>query len=149
MTIRPATKQDLPAIMALERSIPTAPHWTEEIYLRMLRDTTCEIVVEDQNGLRGFCVASIAAGEAELDSVVVAQEARRRGVGRNLCNAVIGWARVQGARSISLEVRTGSIAATLLYRSLGFQIVGERKLYYADPPDDALIMRLNFDCDGV
>jgi [ribosomal protein S18]-alanine N-acetyltransferase len=39
-------------------------------------------------------------------------------------------------------VRTGSVGAVALYRSLGFVGVGERVGYYRDPVEDALLMQL-------
>jgi ribosomal-protein-alanine N-acetyltransferase len=78
---------------------------------------------------------------AELESVVVSASARRAGVGRVLCNAVLDWSRSQGATEVMLEVRAGSAGAIALYTGLGFTQAGRRPRYYRDPKDDALVMR--------
>jgi ribosomal protein S18 acetylase RimI-like enzyme len=89
---------------------------------------------------------SPAASErvAELESVAVALDARRSGIGRTLCCAVIDWCRAQGATEVVLEVRATSGDAVALYASLGFTLVGRRPRYYRAPEDDALILRLRW-----
>jgi len=79
---------------------------------------------------------------AELESVVVALDARRLGIGRTLCRAVLDWCRQQGATELVLEVRANSSDALALYASLGFVVAGRRPRYYRAPDDDALILRL-------
>ena len=44
------------------------------------------------------------------------------------------------ARVAVLEVRAGNAAARALYERLGFVVVGERRKYYREPVEDALIM---------
>ena len=73
--------------------------------------------------------------------------ARRAGVGRALCEAVIGWCRKQGATEMELEVRAGGLGAVALYHGLGFAVVGQRRDYYRDPTEDALLMRLRLAAD--
>jgi ribosomal-protein-alanine N-acetyltransferase len=80
---------------------------------------------------------------AELESVAVANSVRRSGIGRALCDAVIAWAREQGAAEIELEVRTSSSGAIALYTQLGFATVGARAKYYRGPVEDAVLMRLD------
>ncbi len=70
--------------------------------------------------------------------------ARRVGVGRALCEAVIDWCRGQGAAAMELEVRAGGGGAIALYAGLGFVAVGQRQGYYREPVEDALLMRLEF-----
>lgn len=79
---------------------------------------------------------------AELESVVVASAARRAGIGRALCSAVLSWCRAHGATQVILEVRAASAAASALYAALGFTQTGRRPDYYRNPSDDAVVMRL-------
>jgi ribosomal-protein-alanine N-acetyltransferase len=79
---------------------------------------------------------------AELESVIVSANARRIGIGRSLCRAVLDWSRSQRATEVILEVRANSTAAVALYTSLGFTLFASRPHYYRDPVDDALLMRL-------
>jgi ribosomal-protein-alanine N-acetyltransferase len=46
----------------------------------------------------------------------------------------------QGVGHVFLEVRAGNAAALALYRKSDFQETGLRRGYYADPPEDAVVM---------
>jgi [ribosomal protein S18]-alanine N-acetyltransferase len=53
---------------------------------------------------------------------------------------LIGNVQAKGARFLTLEVRKSNQVAIDLYSKLGFQIMGERKNYYIDNLENALIM---------
>lgn len=154
--IRSATAADLPGIVALERSVPAAPHWSADVYGAILAaamqvENSCQLrrcllVAEEQGSERrllGFAAgATVATGSAELESVTVAEFARRRGIGEGLCLGIAAWARSARAAELLLEVRSSSGSALALYRKLGFESVGTRPHYYKDPEDSAVLMRL-------
>jgi ribosomal-protein-alanine N-acetyltransferase len=98
--------------------------------------------------LAGFAVGkAIGSGDdvlAELESVAVAESARRAGIGRALSEGVIAWCREMGAAGVELEVRSANFGAIALYRRLRFVEVGLRKRYYKDPDDDAVLMQRVF-----
>jgi ribosomal-protein-alanine N-acetyltransferase len=77
-----------------------------------------------------------------LERVVVGVAIQREGVGRALCEAVIGWCKREGVVAVELEVRSANLGAVGLYEGLGFERVGSRKGYYREPVDDAILMRL-------
>ncbi len=160
--VRLATAEDLAAIVALERATDTAPHWPEATYETILAEepgcgSRCVFVVdkseEPGEALAGFAVGLMypapSTGRedviAELESVAVAASARRAGIGRTLCRAVLDWCRSNGATEVVLEVRAASTGAIALYAGLGFTEAGRRPRYYRDPEDDALRMRLQLD----
>ncbi len=92
----------------------------------------------------GFAVGKVlgAVRRGELESVAVDAAARRGGVGKALCEAVVAWCRGQGVQEMELEVRAGSAGASALYEGLGFVVVGRRAEYYRDPVEDATLMQL-------
>jgi len=141
--IRRADAADIEAILRVERAAASAPHWNLHVYADAIpgKKNRC-VFVADEDGICGFAVASLVANEAELESVAVVASRRRHGVGRALCGAVVTWAMDAGATAVSLEVRAASTAAIGLYRWLGFERVGLRQAYYAEPTDDAVLMRL-------
>ena len=51
-----------------------------------------------------------------------------------------GFAQMQGAKKMTLEVRPSNHAALNLYEQLGFVRSGIRKGYYTDNHEDAIIM---------
>lgn len=75
------------------------------------------------------------AGEVELLSMWVAPEARGRGVGEALIDAVVAWASSQGARGVALDVREGNLAAIRLYTRMGFADVGPSPDCEPDAPE--------------
>jgi ribosomal protein S18 acetylase RimI-like enzyme len=143
--IRQASQADIPAVLAIERASETAPHWSEAEYLKIVRGegpvARCFFVAERVE-IVGFAVGMVADGAGELESVAVDLAARRQGVGRELCRAVLAWCRVRGATVVDLEVRAASVGPRRLYAELGFIEMGLRRGYYEAPPDDAVAMRL-------
>lgn len=155
ISIRAAVAEDVDDVVALERAVPEAPHWSESAYRAIVEDgrsgvKRCLMVALDDGALVGFAVGKVVAAArlAELESVVVAAPARRLGAGRALCEAVIEWCRRQGATSMELEVRAASNGARALYEELGFAVEGIRQGYYRDPEEDAVLMRLNLEGCG-
>lgn len=88
----------------------------------------------------GWVVVWFVAGEAHIASIGVAEPERRRGVGELLVLGAIEAAASNACDELTLEVRRSNEAAQALYRKYGFREVGERKGYYVDDKEDALIM---------
>jgi ribosomal-protein-alanine N-acetyltransferase len=79
----------------------------------------------------GFILYRIVADEAEILSVAVIQECRRRGVARQLLEEATRHLYREGARTIHLEVEDANVAAIALYRGMEFRENGKRAGYYA------------------
>jgi ribosomal-protein-alanine N-acetyltransferase len=71
----------------------------------------------------------------------VAPSARRRGIARALLERIMAEVMEAGVRALYLEVRESNSAARALYRTLGFEQVGQRRGYYQHPSEDALVLR--------
>jgi [ribosomal protein S18]-alanine N-acetyltransferase len=167
--LRAARREDLDAIVALDRATELAPHWPVTAYTAILNVTCadperlpqrCLIVAEHllvEGATHPPPLVGVAVGLvhpappqdagpclAELEDVVVAAHCRRAGIGRALCAAVLDWCRSQGATEAVLEVRAANAAAIALYTQLGFEQAGLRPGYYRDPEDDAVTMLLRF-----
>jgi [ribosomal protein S18]-alanine N-acetyltransferase len=147
--VRLGVEGDLAGVVALERGVAEAPHWGKAEYAGIFKAQgggvrRCLFVAEAGDGLVGFAVGKVIAGSvAELESVAVEAVARRGGVGRALCEAVVDWCREQGVAALELEVRAGSAGAIALYEGLGFVAAGRRRAYYEGPVEDALLMGLD------
>ena len=91
----------------------------------------------------GFVLTRIVCDEAEVLTLAVQPEARRRGVAGALVQAAIAAAEGGGARLMWLEVANDNIAALALYRRLGFEQAGRRRGYYrrGGSAIDALVLR--------
>lgn len=151
-SVRAGTPEDVAGVVALERATVEAPHWSEAEYAAAVGGgeeyVRRGLFVADAEGLVGFAVGKVAGDLAELESVAVDSQARRKGIGQALCSAVIDWCRQRGAAAIELEVRAASVGAIGLYGGLGFVPVGRRPGYYSGPADDALLMRLDLSEGG-
>lgn len=147
--VRAAGAGDRDAILRVQESSREAPQWSVAHYDEMLQAKPATarrratFVAETEDKIQGYAVVSVAADEAELESIAVLPEARRQGLARALCNAALAWAASEEAAEMWLEVRSASLGPQALYRQLGFVPMGLRKRYYADPEDDAVLMRAN------
>ena len=74
-----------------------------------------------------------APGVVELISMFVRPQARGRGVGVALIDAVIGWARARDASSVRLWVTETNTRARLLYERQGFTVTAERQPLPSNP----------------
>ncbi len=125
-----------------------APLWSRQAYETALDPDAqlgrVALIAEDNRSgaVAGFVVARITPPEAELESIVTAVPHQRRGVARTLFSALQGHLRGHGASAVVLEVRVGNREAQGFYRFLGFAEEGRRPGYYADPVEDAVLMRL-------
>ncbi len=74
--------------------------------------------------------------------LMVARDARRRGVGTALLRAAVDWAREAGVRKLELHVFPWNEAAISLYESFGFEREGYRKQHYRRGGEyvDAILM---------
>ena len=92
----------------------------------------------------GFALCRALAGEAELLTLAVDPDARRRGSGRNLMEDFHAEASKRGAETVFLEVAEDNAAARGLYAACGYVDVGRRKGYYRRPDGtrvDAVVMQ--------
>lgn len=88
----------------------------------------------------GFALGRSVAGEAELLTLAVAPEARRKGLGRRLTAAFEDEARASGAEEAFLEVSAENAPARALYAALGWRAAGIRRGYFG-PGLDAIVLR--------
>lgn len=90
----------------------------------------------------GFALFSRAADEAELLTIAVAPDARRKGRARALLTA--GEIRLAGAGAarVFLEVAEDNAAARALYAAAGYREIARRPAYYrrAEGKVDALLL---------
>ncbi|WP_108682184.1 GNAT family N-acetyltransferase [Methyloceanibacter sp. wino2] len=90
----------------------------------------------------GFLIARAAGDEAELLTIGVVADLRKRGVGRALLRHAAEALKSSGIRALFLEVDETNATALALYRQLGAEAVGRRPGYYEDG-GDAAVLRLD------
>jgi len=133
-------------MLRLERSSNGAAHWSESQYQSLIgvKDADISTVAlvaecEANPAVIGFLIARSVAPDWELENIVVAPEARGKGIGTRLMEGLLARASQTNGGSVFLEVRESNAAAISLYKKLGFQQTGWRKSYYSNPVEDALL----------
>ena len=139
--VAPATACELLASIHA-RAFPK-PWSAVEIGKLMENQAVFALVHGNGAAAQGFVMAWAAAGDAELLTVAVVPEARRKGFGAALVTAAGVTALVRGAASMHLEVAEDNESARALYRKLGYAEAGRRHAYYAGEGGsvDAIVMR--------
>jgi [ribosomal protein S18]-alanine N-acetyltransferase len=124
------------------RSFPK-PWSAAEIAKLMENQAVFALVHGNGAEAQGFVMGWTAAGDAEVLTVAVVPEARRKGFGAALVTAAGVAALVRGATSIHLEVAEDNAAARALYAKLGYEEAGRRHAYYGGEGGsiDAIVMR--------
>lgn len=145
MNIRPATPSDIPAILAIEHACPAAAHWSPAEYAHVFDAGSPPriLLVSEESTLLGFILVRTISPEWELENIAVSPDARQRGIGAQLVDAILTQARHRHAESIHLEVRASNAAARVLYLRSGFIETGHRPAYYANPLEDAVLYRFD------
>lgn len=140
--VRAYEDQDLPEIAEIERISFSVP-WSEEELARCAKlDNYRFFVVTEGDTAAGYAGILTCLDEADVTTVAVRPEFRRRGMAEALVKAMIEYADEKEIRFIFLEVRESNEPAKALYRKLGFEPVGRREDYYEAPREAAILMRL-------
>ena len=141
VTIRRMTLQDVPAVHAIEQAAFPKP-WTALDFEREMTQNRCAryLLAEENGRVIAFAGAWIVLDEAHVTNIAVAADARGRGVGKRLTQALLQYAANLGVVYATLEVRRSNAVAQGMYQALGFVYVGVRKRYYEDNGEDALFM---------
>jgi len=131
MMLRRATVLDLSAMSALHAA-SFEDAWSAEAFESLLAPpgTFAFVAIEVSSLASGFVLARVAADEAEILTLAVRPNVRRRGIGRALMQEAAACAHNMGAISMFLEVSEFNAQARGLYSALGFRAVGRRKGYY-------------------
>jgi [ribosomal protein S18]-alanine N-acetyltransferase len=152
MKIRLANESDLPKLQALSEAADSAARWTEQQWLEIFQTQIparfawiAETMgVENEPQETGFLVAQNIGPEWDLENIAVLPGFRRQGVGLELLSALLTQARSLRAERILLEVRASNQSAIRFYQASGFQLLAERREYYRNPVEDALILEYLF-----
>ena len=147
--LRVAGPADLAPIMAIENSTFGTDAWSDAAMASDLRSAHTYYLVafapETPDAIVGYggLLAPAGSGDSDIQTIAVAPDARRSGLGRTLMHALIAEAQRRGARAVFLEVRADNPGAQALYLSLGFEQIAVRPNYYQPDGIDAIIMKLD------
>ncbi|MGD0479351.1 MAG: ribosomal protein S18-alanine N-acetyltransferase [Terracidiphilus sp.] len=148
--IRRMTAADLERVLAIAQNLPLAPHWPQSAWLKAINSQfepestprrIALVAADPQPGsILGFAVASLLPPQAELETIAVAPESQRIGLGERIFQALAAELKAAGVNELVLEVRASNRPALAFYRTLGFVKTAVRPGYYVDPIEDAVLM---------
>ncbi|MCR2803443.1 ribosomal protein S18-alanine N-acetyltransferase [Paenibacillus soyae] len=147
---RAMTKQDIPAILAIEEEAFSSP-WSEEAFQNELTNNMFAryLVMEYRGELLGYGGMWVIVDEAHITNIAVRADMRGKGLGNRLLDQLQRTAVFFGAARMTLEVRVTNKTAQKLYRKFGFEPAGIRPRYYSDNNEDALIMWAELDVEKL
>ncbi len=139
--IRWMIRRDMPEVLDIERTSFEFP-WFEEDFIRCLRQRNCiGMVAEHGERVVGFMIYELHKTRLHILNFAVAADYRRRGVGRQMIEKLIGKLSSQRRTRITLEVRETNLPAQLFFKSALFRAVTVLRAYYEDSPEDAYLMQ--------
>ena len=145
--VRPMQSEDLEAAAAIEATALDA--WSldslhEELSNQMHGHGVPHLFVAERVGrVAGLAVFHLILDEISLYTITVDPALRGQGIGRALLEGGLQNLQSRGGWFCYLEVRSRNGPALALYEHMGFETVGRRKNFYQNPPDDAVLMRLD------
>lgn len=126
------TPEEMAALHA--RCFTTPRPWSAAEIAALQADPLCFCLQRDG----AFLIGRVVAGEAELLTLAVAPETRRKGVGRALLTGFLAESARRGAEQAFLEVTEENDPALALYATGGFAQAGRRRGYYRRADGSAL-----------
>jgi ribosomal-protein-alanine N-acetyltransferase len=150
ISIRPMIFQDIEQVHVIDRLSFSMPWPANSFRFELNENKNARLFVAEKvnadnyRQVIGVIVTWLVVDEAHIATLAVDPAYRGQGVGRRLVEAALQDALQHKMVEATLEVRSGNQVAINLYRSLGFEIVGNRPRYYRDNHEDALIMTLQF-----
>lgn len=144
MKIETMTPAHLDGVCALEQECFVHP-WSRQSLEESLANEQSLFYVAVENGtIIGYIGMSCVLDEGYLYNVAVKADHRKKGIGSALLRTLVTHCQKHRFAFLTLEVRQSNRDARSLYQAFGFIKVGERKDYYTDPVENAVLMTLYF-----
>jgi ribosomal-protein-alanine N-acetyltransferase len=145
--IRWMIRRDMPSVLAIESESFEFP-WTEEEFIRCLRQRNCiGMVAELNEQVVGFMIYELHRSRLHILNFSVHSQFRRQGIGSAMIEKLVSKLSYQRRSRILLEVRETNLAAQLFFRSLEFRAVSVLRDYYEDTTEDAYVMQFRHQSD--
>lgn len=97
------------------------------------------IAINKNNEVVSVAGVNILVDHADITMVLTRKDYQNLGIATLLLNNIIKQCKSLNLDNIFLEVRKSNTSAIKLYEKLGFKNISERKSYYSDNNEDALI----------
>jgi ribosomal-protein-alanine N-acetyltransferase len=139
--IRWMIRRDMPEVLDIERASFEFP-WFEEDFIRCLRQRNCiGMVAEHAERVVGFMIYELHKTRLHILNFAVGSHLRRRGIGVQMIDKLVGKLSSQRRTEITLEVRETNLPAQVFFRESGFRATNVLRAFYDDSPEDAYVMQ--------
>ena len=141
--IRWMIRRDMPEVLQIEKdSFDFA--WTEEDFLRCLRQRNCiGMVAEQGEKVIGFMIYELHKCKLHIMNFAVAPDHQRTGIGAQMVSKLIGKLSSHRRTRITLAVRESNLSAQLFFRVQDFRAAKVLRGYYEDSGEDAYLMQFH------
>ena len=141
MMIERMNASHVPQVAELEK-ISFSDPWSEKSVASELENKlSLWLVATEADTVMGYVGSQTVMGETDMMNIAVHPDYRRRHIAENLVEALVQELKVAGSHCLTLEVRASNTPARSLYEKMGFAQVGERRNYYRNPKENAIILR--------
>ncbi len=142
--IRWMIRRDMPEVLQTEQE-SFEYSWTEEDFLRCLRQRNCiGMVAEQGEKVIGFMIYELHKSKLHIMNFAVLPAYRRFGVGAQMAAKLISKLSSHRRTRVTLAVRETNLAAQLFFRVQGFRATRVMRSYYEDSGEDAFLMQYSF-----
>lgn len=144
MKLEKMTSAHIDGVCKIEEACFAHPWSRQSVESELANENSVFIVAVEGEKVIGYIGMSVVIDEGYIFNVAVGADFRRKGVGTALINELVTYGKKNNLCFITLEVRGSNQAAISLYSDFGFIKVGERKNYYSDPAENAILMTKYF-----
>lgn len=134
------TSGHLDDVYIIETECFSHPWSKQSLEEEMNNETSLFLVAKEENEVIGYIGMSIVIDEGYIFNVAVRENHRNKGVATALINELVTYGKKNNFSFITLEVRESNLPAISLYSKFGFIKAGERKDYYSNPKENAILM---------
>jgi [ribosomal protein S18]-alanine N-acetyltransferase len=139
--IRWMIRRDMPEVLQTEQE-SFEFSWTEEDFLRCLRQRNCiGMVAEQGERVVGFMIYELHKQKLHILNFAVHPQFRRYGVGGQMVSKLISKLSSHRRTRITLEVRETNLPAQMFFRAQHFKAVKVLRTFYEDSGEDAFLMQ--------
>ncbi len=140
MRIEKMTSGQLDDVYIIETECFSHPWSKQSLEEELNNETSLFLVAKEENEVIGYIGMSIVIDEGYIFNVAVRESYRNKGVATALINELVTYGKKNNFSFITLEVRESNLPAISLYSKFGFIKAGERKDYYSNPKENAILL---------
>lgn len=138
------TAEQLEEVAQLEKNCFVHPWSRQSLESELSNKNSLFLTAIDDNRVVGYIGMNVVIDEGYIFNVAVDENYRKKGIGSALIGELVTFGKKNNLCFLTLEVRESNEIARSLYTKFGFIKSGERKNYYKEPVENAVLMTKYF-----